>query len=92
MDVGGMPFHLLEDKFDFGLRDHLLLIDSDNTRPLLEFAGTAAPARPDTETHVVDWQRWRRDNIYHADKCLHAIELATDIFAKHAALQVGKHG
>ena len=31
------------------------------------------------------------DDIEHADERLHAVELAADIFAQHAALQIGQN-
>ena len=46
MNVGGVPFHFLELKFHLGLREHILLVRSDNARALLEFASATAPARP----------------------------------------------
>src|SRR5213082_1660787 len=91
MNVGGMAFHFLELKFHFRLREHILLVHSDDARPLLEFTSAAAPARPNAQPQIIDRQRRRGDNIEHADQSIHAVELATDVLAQHAALQVGEN-
>ncbi len=38
MDVGRMPFHLLQLEFHLGLRDHVLLIHANDARLLPECA------------------------------------------------------
>src|SRR6266480_1572643 len=91
MNVGGVAFHFLELKFHFRLREDILLIHSDDARPLFEFASAAAPARPNAQAQIIDRQRWRGDDIEHADQSIHAVELATDVLAQHATLQVGEN-
>ena len=90
MNVGGVAFHFLEREFDLGLRQNVLLVDPNNSRALFEFSSAAAPARPNTKPQVIDRQRWRGNDVEDADQRVHAVELATHIFAKHAALQIGK--
>src|SRR5438876_7583333 len=90
MHVRSMPFHLLEHELHFRLSNDLLFIYSHNSRLLPEFSRPAAPTRPDAKTQAIDRQRRRRDNVNHADQRLHSVEFTTNIFAKQAALQIGK--
>jgi len=92
MNVRGVPFHFLQLKFYFRLRNHLLLIRADNARFLPEFSRAAAPARPDTKSKKVDRKRLGGNHIDHANECLHAVEFAANVFAKHTALQVRQDG
>src|SRR5713101_153687 len=91
MNVGGMAFHFLELKFHFRLREHILLVHSDDARPLLEFASATAPARPNAQPQIIDRQRRHGNDVEHADQRIHTVEFATDIFAQQAALQVGQN-
>src|SRR5260370_38692828 len=81
MNVGGMAFHFLELKFYFRLREHILLVHSDDERPLLEFASAAAPARPNAQPQIIDRQRRRGDDIEHADQSIRAVQLARAVRA-----------
>jgi hypothetical protein len=97
MDVGRVPFHLLQNKFYFRLRDDLLLVDADDAGFLPKFAGSAAPARPDAEPHVIDRQGRRGDDAEHSHQRLHTVNFAPDVLAKNGTLQiwendVGAHG
>ena len=91
MDVGGVPFHFLEDKFHFGLGDDLRFVHADNARFLPEFSRTAAPACPDTKPHIIYRQSRGGNNIDHADKRLHAVEFAANVFTQHTTLQIREH-
>jgi hypothetical protein len=51
---------------------------------------TAAPARPDTESKIIDRERLDGNHFDHVDERLHVIEFAANVFAKHIALQVGR--
>src|SRR5438874_10349234 len=90
MDVRGVPFHLLELEFHLGLCQDLLLVQADDARFLPEFSRSTAPARPDAKPHAINGKGGRRDYIDHAHEGLHAVDLATNVFTKHAALQIGQ--
>src|SRR5438552_8760141 len=51
-NIGRMPIHFLQHELHFGLRNHLLLVDANNARTLLEVSGSTAPARPDAKPHA----------------------------------------
>jgi hypothetical protein len=91
MDIGRVAFHLLQLKLDFRLRDDLLFIYPDNPGFLPKLACAAAPARPNTEPDVIDWQRGCRDHTEHADEGLHAVDFAPHVLAQNGALEIGKH-
>jgi len=88
MNVGGMAFHLLQHKLDFGLGEDILFVHSDNPRALFEFSAAAAPTCPDAKPHIINRQRRRRDHVEHSDERVHPVELAPHVLAKHAALQI----
>src|SRR2546421_6168651 len=90
MNIRRVAFHFLELEFNLGLREHVLLIDADDPRSLLELPRPAAPARPNAQTQIIDRQRRRGNDVEHADQRIHAVEFATDVFAKDAALEVGQ--
>src|SRR5947208_13420472 len=91
MDVGGVAFHLPQLEFYLGLGQHLLLVHANDPRFLPEFSRATTPARPDTEAKGVHRQDRRWDDVDHADERLHAVDLATDVLAEDAALEVGKN-
>src|SRR5437763_1504571 len=91
MHVRGVTFHLFQHELDFRLRDHLLFIYANDARFLPKFSRATAPAAPDTQTHVIDRQRGRRDHAEYTDEGLHAIDLAPHILANDGALQVRKN-
>jgi hypothetical protein len=91
MNVGRVAFHFFEFELDLGLRQNVLLVDAHDARSLLEFPGAAAPTRPNAESHVIDRERRRSDHVEHADQSVHPVELATNVLAQHAALQIGEN-
>jgi hypothetical protein len=80
MDVSRVPLHLLEIEIDFGLGNRLSVVRPDNFRALMETARAAAPTAPNAESKIIHRQLWRRDNVEHADECLHPVKLAADVF------------
>ena len=91
MNVGGVSFHFLQLKVHLGLGEHVLFVRSDDSRLLPELARATAPARPDAQAQIIDRQARRGHDVQNADQGLHAVEFAPDIFAEHAALQVGQN-
>ena len=91
MDVRGVSFHLLKQELNLRLRNYLLLVNSDDARPLPKLPYPAAPARPDAQPHTIDRERRRRNNVEHTNECLHPIKLAAHIFTENRTLQVGKN-
>src|SRR5437868_6766181 len=88
MNICSVAFDFLELEIHLRLGDNLLFIDAYDAGSLVKFAGTAAPAGPDTQTHVADWQLRCWYNIDDADERLHPIEFMSHILTKHAALQI----
>jgi hypothetical protein len=67
MDVGGVSFHLLKQELNLGLRNYLLLVNSDDARPLPKLPYPAAPTRPDAQPHTIDRERRRRNDVEHTN-------------------------
>jgi hypothetical protein len=81
MDVRGVAFHLFQLEVHLRLGQDLLLVEADDPGFLTEFSRAAAPARPDTKSHAINWKSGSRDYIDHPHEGLHAVDFATDIFA-----------
>src|SRR6266436_1006453 len=92
MDVGRVAFHLLQLELDLRLRDDLLFIYANNPGLLPKLSSAAAPARPNTEAHVINRQRRCRDHTKHAHERLHAVDFAPDVLAKNGTLEIRKNG
>src|SRR5438552_18642930 len=91
MNVGGMAFHFLELKFHFRLREHILLVHSDDARPLLEFTSAAAPARPIDKRKLMNGNDGAADAMKNANRRINAVELEPTVLQQHAPLRSGEN-
>ena len=91
VNVGGVPLHFLQLKFNFGLCNDLLFIRTDDARFLTESPRAAAPAGLNTEAKTIDGESLGRNHVDDTNKGLHPIKFTTDVFAEHASLQIRQH-